>query len=60
MPVIVAPERFALWLGAGPPTDAFAALFEPFPADRMEAFPVSRKVNSPANDVPEILEPLSS
>ena len=59
MPVIVAPESFALWLDAGPPTGAFAELFAPFPAERMEAFPVSRKVNSPANDAPEILEPIS-
>jgi putative SOS response-associated peptidase YedK len=59
MPVIVAPERFELWLGAGAPTADFASLLEPYPADRMEAFPVSRRVNSPANDSPEILEPVA-
>jgi putative SOS response-associated peptidase YedK len=28
----------------------------PFPADEMEAYPVSRLVNGPANDVGECIE----
>jgi putative SOS response-associated peptidase YedK len=32
----------------------------PFPANLMEAFPVSKKVNMVANDTPEILETANS
>ena len=60
MPVILAPESFGKWLGAAPPSPDFAALFEPYPAERMLAYPVSRAVNSPANDRPELLEAISA
>lgn len=53
MPVILRPEHFDSWLKGGdiPPT-----LFEPFPAEEMEAFPVSPTVNSPKNDDPALLK----
>ena len=31
-----------------------------FPADQMEAFPVSKTVNSPKNDSPELIEPVAA
>lgn len=49
MPVIVPPNRFSAWLDADAQVDP-QPLFEPFPADQMEAYPVSRRVNSPRND----------
>jgi len=30
----------------------------PFPPEQMEAYPVSKLVNNPSNNSPEIIEPL--
>ncbi len=59
MPAILPKERHALWLDpqAYDPV-ALAALLAPIPADAMEAFPVSKRVNSPANEDPRCIEPL--
>jgi hypothetical protein len=32
-------------------------MLRPFPAQLMQAYPVSKKVNSPKNDTPDIIEP---
>ena len=59
MPVILPRRHHELWLDpaeTGP--QRLASVLQPFPADRMTAFPVSTVVNAPANDVPECVEPL--
>ena len=59
MPVILQPAAFATWLEPqpgdppGPPS-----LLRPHPPEHMEAVPVSRRVNSPANDDPDCLLPV--
>jgi len=59
MPVIMAPERFTDWIGGGPLSpDAAEAILLPYPADGMEAVPVSTLVNSPRNDDPRCLDPV--
>ena len=59
MPVILPPSDYGEWLDASPRTpDSLAHLIRPFPADLMEAYPVSPLVNSPANDRPECLSPI--
>lgn len=59
MPVILPRDQFDLWLD---PTVEDRALLEPllkpFDPDALELTPVSRTVNSPANDVPECVAPL--
>jgi putative SOS response-associated peptidase YedK len=59
MPVIVDPENFDLWLD---PRQEDAAVLQPLlvphAVEGFEAFPVSRVVNSPANDVASCIEPL--
>ncbi len=56
MPVILAPEAYERWLGEDPdPHD----LMRPFPADLMRMWPISTRVNKPANDDPAILEPFT-
>ncbi|HEY5996850.1 MAG TPA: SOS response-associated peptidase [Candidatus Deferrimicrobiaceae bacterium] len=51
MPVIVAPPDYGLWLDtAAPVTAELVALLAPFPAEAMEAYPVSAIVNSPTTD----------
>jgi len=59
MPVIVAPENFDLWLD---PRQEDAAVLQPLlvphAVEGFEAFPVSRMVNSPANEAAGCVEPL--
>jgi len=53
MPVILPPDAYALWLDpAEQKPAALDHLLAPFPADLLTAHPVSRLVNSPANDTP--------
>jgi putative SOS response-associated peptidase YedK len=59
MPVILQPKDYELWLD---PKVQEASLLQPlllpFPPDEMDAYPVSRYVNSPDNDDPRCIEPL--
>jgi putative SOS response-associated peptidase YedK len=59
MPVILDPKDFDLWLD--PKMDDAAtlqSLLVPHAVDGFEAFPVSRMVNSPTNDVADCIAPL--
>jgi putative SOS response-associated peptidase YedK len=60
MPVIVGEGHFAAWLGPNE-TDAAKLLagLTPYPNERMERWPVSTRVNSPAEDDPDLLTPIS-
>jgi putative SOS response-associated peptidase YedK len=55
MPVILAEADHARWLDAA--AGDGRALLRPCPAEWLEAIPVSPRVNSPANDDPEVLAP---
>lgn len=57
MPVILDRDAERSWL-AETPVESLLPLLRPFPADRMTAYPVSKLVNSPVNDRPEILAPV--
>jgi putative SOS response-associated peptidase YedK len=58
MPVILHPRDYAKWLDPSPRTpDQMKPLIKPFPADLMDAYPVSTLVNTPANDRPELVVP---
>lgn len=60
MPVILPRQAHALWLDPAVEDPArLAPLLVPSPADELEAFRVSRRVNSPAHDDPGCLEPWS-
>lgn len=69
MPAILQPEDEETWLFGrkDTPTPArrgaveaeMLKLVRPYPADRMEAYPVSRMVGNPANDTPRCIEPIS-
>ena len=56
MAVILEPDEEATWLRGDP--DEAAALLDPYPADELTAYPVSTRVNSPAVDTPELIEPV--
>lgn len=59
MPAIIPPEHFDAWLdcraGTAGPVDA---LLQPAPDDLLETVPVSRKLNNPRNEGPELQEPV--
>ncbi|MCA3749441.1 MAG: SOS response-associated peptidase [Rubrobacter sp.] len=57
MPVIVPPDLYGLWLEGGAEREELDAVLRPYPGDDLEAYPVSRLVNNPANDDPRCIEP---
>jgi len=54
MAVILPAAREREWLSAGP--DEAGDLLQPYPADEMQAYPVSTAVNDPSNDSPAVVE----
>jgi putative SOS response-associated peptidase YedK len=57
MPVILHPEDYALWLDPDfDEKEPLTTLLKPYPSEAMEAYPVSRRVNSPSNNEPSIIE----
>ncbi len=59
MPVILEPKNYSAWLNAAPQTpEKLGPFIKPFPAQLMEAHPVSTLVNSPANDRAECVVPV--
>jgi len=60
MPVILHPEDYELWLSTEEqPPERLQPLLTAYPAEEMIAYPVSTAVNSPGNDSPELIQPLS-
>lgn len=58
MPVILPAEAWPRWLDPAPGDPrALRALLGPYPADQLQAYPVSSRVNSPAHEGPELIEP---
>ena len=61
MPVILAPADFERWLDPSERApETLDDLLVPFPQEKMLHYPVSRRVNSPVNDVPELIIPLAA
>ena len=60
MPVIVDPENYSLWLDPGePPVGKLDEVLKTYPASEMQAFAVSRMVNKPEFDSPELIRPVA-
>jgi len=58
MPVILPEEAYSTWLeSAEADPQRLSGLLKPYPAEQMQAYPVSPLVNSPKNDVPELIRP---
>ena len=57
MPVIIGRDSYADWLAADTPAEELAELLRPAPEDLLDAHAVSRRVNSPLHDEPELIEP---
>jgi putative SOS response-associated peptidase YedK len=59
MPAIIAPEDFDAWLDCSSGSSLMAAeLLAPAPNDFLELNEVSRKLNNPRNEGPEVQEPV--
>ncbi len=58
MPVILDPADYSGWIDPAPQTpDGLLPLLKPYPDYRMSAYPVSLRVNKPANDDAELIMP---
>jgi putative SOS response-associated peptidase YedK len=58
MPVMLQSKDYAEWLDAAPRSaDSLKHLVKSYPAELMQAYPVSTLVNSPANDRAECISP---
>ena len=58
MPVILPEKAYPLWLERGEAeTQRLTGLLVPYTAGELQAYPVSPLVNSPQNDVPELIRP---
>jgi putative SOS response-associated peptidase YedK len=55
MPVILDPQDYDWWMTGR--TEEVGQLLAPCPAEWLEAYPISRRVNSPRNEGPELLSP---
>jgi len=59
MPVILTREAEDIWLDPAIQDPAkLLPLIRPYPAEEMDAYPVSRWVNKPDHDSPECIEPM--
>jgi putative SOS response-associated peptidase YedK len=57
MPAIMLAEHEQIWLDPDLPLARAVELLGPYPAEDMRASVVSPRVNSWANDTPDVLEP---
>jgi len=60
MPAILAPAGYAAWLDPDAARPDLEALLVPYPAELMEAWPVSLRVNNPRNDDAALLDRMES
>jgi putative SOS response-associated peptidase YedK len=59
MPVILPEDDYGLWLKTDEqPATKLMEVLKPYPADQMDAFPVSKLVNAPQYDSPELITPV--
>lgn len=58
MPVMLSPEAEALWLDGEETQEELLSLLQPYDADKMKAYAVSPLVNSPHNNVPDVINSL--
>lgn len=59
MPVILPSDLYGAWLEPdNDDREELLSMLAPYPAEEMEAYAVSKRVNRPANDEPSVLEPV--
>ena len=58
MPVILPPKQYKAWLAPDSSLDTLRGLLTAYPSEEFGFHPVSKEVNSPKNNLPEILQNL--
>jgi putative SOS response-associated peptidase YedK len=58
MPVILPEDLWVPWLDPEATQEELQAMLTPYPAEMMEAYPVTRRVNQKGFDGPECIEPI--
>ncbi len=58
MPVILSPASFDHWLDPQADPAGLRELLQPYPPGELKSYPVSRQVNKPSNDNPDLVKPL--
>ena len=58
MPVLLQPHQYDMWMGLDTDPKDLHWLLKPYEGDDLEVYPVSRRVNSPANDDEANLDPV--
>jgi SOS response associated peptidase (SRAP) len=58
MPVMLLPDDYARWLDWDLGIEEARGLLRPFPAELMQAYPVSKLVNGSKNDTEECISPI--
>jgi putative SOS response-associated peptidase YedK len=58
MPVILGPKNFGLWLDGEADREDLLGLLRPFPAELLEGFAVSPRVNRGGGEGADLIEPL--
>ena len=59
MPVILAPDKYGLWLDHEVSPARLTPLMDPFPDEEMSMHPVMKAVGNPRFDDPELIEPVA-
>jgi putative SOS response-associated peptidase YedK len=55
MPVILLPKDEKVWLDPGLDMMRAIKMLRPYPPDEMKMYPVSKLVNNPKNDLPQVI-----
>ena len=58
MPALIEPGQFDAWLSLETPPDELMRMLEPPADDRLDAIPVSTRVNAARNEGPDLIEPV--
>jgi len=60
MPVILSPDLYDAWMnGRETNTSHLKSLLVPYPSERMKAYPIINRINSPRNDHSDLILPLT-
>ena len=57
-PVILRKKHEGLWLNQNAPLTDITRLLQPYPAEEMNAFPISNKIKNPASEGKDLIEPV--
>jgi putative SOS response-associated peptidase YedK len=58
MPVILPREKERVWLAPERGIQPLQAILNPYPAEQMQMYEISSRVNRTTEDVPELIKPL--